>query len=78
MSHILNKIVTKRESKSSLRCPCLIPEDVPIDLGVIATRIDRAWSASIYLSLDSELLLLCFVPWYDLISIILAFQAKGE
>ena len=29
--------VTGKESKSSLRCPCLIPEDVPIDLGVIAT-----------------------------------------
>ena len=42
MSHILNKIVTKRESKSSLRCPCSIPEDVPIDLGVIATRIKIA------------------------------------
>ena len=42
MSHILNKIVTKRESKSSLRCPCLIPEDVPIDLGVIACRIKVA------------------------------------
>ena len=70
--------VTKRESKISLRCPCSIPEDVPIDLGVITTRIDRAWSASIYLSLDSELLHLCFEPWYDLISIILAFQAKEE
>ncbi len=70
--------VTKRESKSSLRYPCLIPEDVPIDLRVITTRIDRAWSASIYLSLDSELLLLCFEPWYDLISIILAFSVKEE
>ena len=78
MSHILNKIVTKRESKSSLRCPCSIPEDVTIDLGIIATGIDRAWSASIYLSPDSELLHLCFEPWYDLISIILAFQVKGE
>ena len=70
--------VTKRESRSSSRCPYSVPEDVPIDLGVITTRIDRAWSASIYLSLDSELLLLCFEPWYDLISIILAFQVKGE
>ena len=25
--------------KSNLRCPCSIPEDVPIDLGIIATRI---------------------------------------
>ncbi len=28
--------------KSNLRCPCSIPEDVPIDLGVIATRIETA------------------------------------
>ena len=27
------------KSKSSLCCPCSIPEDVTIDLGVIATRI---------------------------------------
>ena len=39
LSYILNKIVAKRGSKSSLRCPCSIPEDVPIDLGIIATRI---------------------------------------
>ncbi len=25
------------KSKSSLRCPCSVPEDVPIDLGIIAT-----------------------------------------
>ena len=25
--------------KGSLRCPRLVPEDMPIDLGVIATRI---------------------------------------
>ena len=30
------------KSKSSLCCPCSIPEDVPIDLGVIATRIKIA------------------------------------
>lgn len=78
MSHILNKIVTKRESKSSLRCPCLIPEDVPIDLGVIATRIDRAWRTSICQLRGNARLHLCFEPWYDLISIILAFQVKGE
>lgn len=29
----------EKESRSCLRCPCSIPEDVPIDLGVIATRI---------------------------------------
>ncbi len=28
--------------KSNLRCPCSIPEDMPIDLGVIATRIETA------------------------------------
>ena len=28
--------------KAALRCPCSIPEDVPIDLGVIATRIKIA------------------------------------
>ena len=28
--------------KAALRCPCSIPEDVPIDLGVIATRIETA------------------------------------
>lgn len=32
----------KKESRSSLRCPCSIPEDVPIDLGIIATRIKIA------------------------------------
>ena len=42
MSHFSNKIVTKRESKSSLRCPCSIPEDVPIDLRIIATGIKVA------------------------------------
>lgn len=42
LSYILNKIVAKRGSKSSLRCPCSIPEDVPIDLGIIATRIEIA------------------------------------
>ena len=56
----------------------LVPEDVPIDLGVIATRIDRASTASIGLWLCNELLLLCFEPWYDLISIILAFPVKEE
>ena len=30
------------ESKSSLRCPCSIPEDVPIDFRVIACRIKIA------------------------------------
>ena len=32
----------KKESRSSSRCPCSIPEDMPIDLGVIATRIKIA------------------------------------
>ena len=30
------------KSKSSLRCPCSIPEDMPIDLRVIACRIEVA------------------------------------
>ena len=34
--------MTIKESKSSLRCPCSIPEDVPIDLCIIATRIKIA------------------------------------
>ena len=42
VSHFSNKIVTKRESKSSVRCPCSIPEDMPIDLRVIACRIKVA------------------------------------
>lgn len=42
LSHILNNIVAKRESKSSLRCPCSISEDTPIYLRVIATRIKVA------------------------------------
>ena len=33
--------------KSGLRCPCLIPEDVPIDLGVIATSRSRTFARSV-------------------------------
>ncbi len=32
----------RKESKSSLRCPCSILEDVPIDLRLIAIRIEIA------------------------------------
>ena len=33
--------------KSGLRCPCLIPEDVPIDLGVISTSRSRTFSRAV-------------------------------
>ena len=41
------------KSKSSSRCPCSIPEDVPIDLGIIACRIEVApYCGVIYAALE--------------------------
>ena len=37
---------------------------MPINLGVIATRIDRAWRTSICQLRGNARLHLCFEPWY--------------
>ena len=42
ISDFYELLYSSDESKSSLRCPCSIPEDVTIDLGVIACRIEVA------------------------------------